>query len=51
MNIISIINRISIFFDLWLTYHYEHRIYAALAWELSGILNNSDALDEYDVAQ
>ena len=39
---------IVIFFQLWGTYHYEHRIDAAFAWELAGIFAESDALEDFE---
>jgi hypothetical protein len=47
-NTIRLINRIIIFFDLWGSDYYETKINAALAWELAGIFEEHDILNEYE---
>jgi len=38
----NMMKRILYFLELWGTYHYEHRIDAAFAWELAGIFAEHD---------
>jgi len=47
-TIVRLINRIIIFWDLWGSYHYENRIDAAFAWELAGIFEEHNILNDYE---
>ena len=50
-KVISITNRVIIFFDLWGKSHYDNYIDADLAWTMAGIFSESDALDGFEAVK
>jgi len=49
-KIISLLNTLIMFFELWGSYHYENRIGIALAWELAVIFEeHHETMDAFEV--
>jgi len=47
-RLIQFANRLTVFWSLWGNYHYENKIDASFAWELSVIFtDHADALSEF----
>ena len=48
-RLIQFVNRLTAFWSLWGSYHYENKIDAPFAWELAGIFtDHADALSGFE---